>query len=1287
MLLSGPGGLYYKSARASASNQHHGDGVAEEQQLSQGGQHKHRQCPGVKQVGFLHQGRVPNSSATSTERDAGGTDHVGAAAVEVPPPTALRVEGLLEVDALGVDTLSPLLQWRAGVTSVTTGSPRGLKQASFQAQVLDAVTGTLLWDSDVVASAVSKVVYGGSPLQEAGAFRWRVQAWYATLPPAQPLVASGWSNYSNFTTGLVSLASWRGATWIQGGPYLRASVPVPNAACASPGTAPLNISRATAFVSGLGWYVLYVNGVRVGDRQLDVGWTRYERRVLYSTLDVTSLLCSGVTHRDRESDTGSLLLNLGVELGGGHFNPNWYEPSAPFVGQLLLQLHITYVDGSIATFGSGDGVTAWATSSDGPILGACVYGGQSTDLTRGGPSSWHTWAWAPAVWSPPLGSGSTGTPCTTLGCTNLSAQLNGSALVSQTMPPIRERTTLLPIGVYYPTTTSPAAQPAEHQGLGLSCNVSGPDVVFDFGQNFAGWVRVTISGTAPPCSDGGLAVFTLTVTHAEILFWNNLTLNPFTLGAAANTDVYTFAVNASAPVANLTLEPSFTYHGFRFAQLSGLPAWAAVSVDTAVGVVLSSDLNAVGSWGFGDDVATRVAGSTWWSQVSALYSIPTDCPQRDERLGWVADAHMSMLGSTRTFNGQAFYRHFIMSLIASQDAQGSVPDFVPDCDAEDGAVISSCDPSYTRPADPGWGTGLVSMVARHFQTYGDDRLVALAYPNLRLYIYDMLGRLTTNGLLDLSEFGDWNGPWTQGGGGPVTTDVVKVDGIIVSSTWLYRDLLLVADMATLVGQAADSAKFKAVAAQLASDFNSARWNSSTGTYMTGTGYQAANSLPLLAGIAAAGGSSLAQAALSSLVSTFVVGEPVAGSAPLGAMHISSGIFGTDASLQVLVSGGGGVAPSRTDLALEAVRTPSFPSFANMTSPSGNGTTLWENWQEVLSPAPMNEGASQNHIMFGTVFNFLFTTVAGLSGEDVLTTTGQAGWASPLCAPDPYLLWGLPNSDSHHKSGSPYSVATPVRYASAAVTDISDGVACGWAVHLPQGSGGGLPAYNQSIAQVNVTVPVEATQTGTTCVPLPPVGPGTGFVVTEAGVGALVWSSTGGCAATPASSGILGCRQSTYSFVSMSGNGTDMEHVGDIACFSLSSGAYSFTVVPAAMPEPAPALAVVCASGGVTNDTAAPGVTLDCTATLGPGAVVSSVHFASFGTPQGVCGGYTFHQCHAPGSRAAVEAMCVGAAACTLPTDLPSLLTMFGEPTPCQLHRGFVDTGRLQVVVQAACVRP
>ncbi len=85
--------------------------------------------------------------------------------------------------------------------------------------------------------------------------------------------------------------------------------------------------------------------------------------------------------------------------------------------------------------------------------------------------------------------------------------------------------------------------------------------------------------------------------------------------------------------------------------------------------------------------------------------------------------------------------------------------------------------------------------------------------------------------------------------------------------------------------------------------------------------------------------------------------------------------------------------------------------------------------------------------------------------------------------------------------------------------------------------------------------------------------------------------------------------------------------------------------------------------------------------------MSSVHFASFGTPQGVCGGYTFHQCHAPESRAAVEAMCVGAAACTLPTDLPSLLTLFGEPTPCQLHRGFVDTGRLQVVVQAACVRP
>ena len=149
-------------------------------------------------------------------------------------------------------------------------------------------------------------------------------AWYTWPGLSQP-IASPWSQMNVFTTGLRSLSSWT-AQWIQGGPYLQTAYAPSGVTCD-------NVLRVSMFVSGLGWYAAFINGQALTDTtnagHLDVGWTRYDRRVYYSTVDVTDIVCVGAS--------GPVNSTIEVALGGGHFASNWYDGTV-FRGQLLLQL-------------------------------------------------------------------------------------------------------------------------------------------------------------------------------------------------------------------------------------------------------------------------------------------------------------------------------------------------------------------------------------------------------------------------------------------------------------------------------------------------------------------------------------------------------------------------------------------------------------------------------------------------------------------------------------------------------------------------------------------------------------------------------------------------------------------------------------------------------------------------------------------------------------------------------------------------------------------------------------
>jgi hypothetical protein len=406
---------------------------------------------------------------------------------------------------------------------------------------------------------------------------------------------------------------------------------------------------------------------------------------------------------------------------------------------------------------------------------------------------------------------------------------------------------------------------------------------------------------------------------------------------------------------------------------------------------------------------------------------------------------------------------------------------------------------------------------------------------------------------------------------------------------------------------------------LAAAFNKNLYDSSSSSYKTTYGHQSANALPLYSGLV---DSSVSTQVFESLVNYVVAGEPVGASYP---MHLSTGIFGLPALMWSLVDGG------RHDLALEVVRTPSYPGFGYMAGQGNNGTTLWETWEGVLSPANMSEGASRNHIMFGTVFPWMIQNVAGLARGTVFT------YEAPSCRPQAYYVYGP------YGNGTGYSVDTPVRYGFAQLQPLfREPTSCAWASHGPS-------------AAVNATFPF--VPSGTVCVPLPP-GPPSGSIL-ESGV--TVWTAASGCEQTQGH-GIASCYVEGYSFSTQS-----QSFVGSQVCFEVGSGSYAFEAGPQQ-------LSLACATAPFGSP-----LVVNCSqATSSPTATIVDVHFASYGRPTGNCGSYDISQCHSSSTRSVVESTCIGNAACSFNVTTE----VFGAPDPCQ--QSFLRPTDVWATVQVLC---
>lgn len=374
------------------------------------------------------------------------------------------------------------------------------------------------------------------------------------------------------------------------------------------------IRSARAYVAGIGYHELYLNGGKVGDHVLDPAFTRYDRRVLYVTHDVTSLLKHGQNA-------------VGVILGNGWYNhitrSIWNFEKSPWraAPALLFQMRIDYEDGTHETIVSDD---RWETGP-GPILSDALFVGEVYDARRERPG-WSQPTEQSAGWQRVIPVD--GPP---------------GRLSPQAMPPVRVVQTITPVKM-----TQPAPGVA----------------VYDMGQAFSGWARLSVRGPAGTkvvlkygerLNPGG------TVRQDEI--------KPYIFEPTFQADTYILSGRGTE-----VWEPRFNYHGFRYVEVTGLPG--EPGLDNISGRVIHTDYPEAGTFSCSNPLLNRIQHCTVWSYGANFIGYPTDCPHR-EKNGWTGDAHLAAEQAMFNVDNIAAYEKWMDDLFDEQRDSGELPGIVP----------------------------------------------------------------------------------------------------------------------------------------------------------------------------------------------------------------------------------------------------------------------------------------------------------------------------------------------------------------------------------------------------------------------------------------------------------------------------------------------------------------------------------------------------------------------------------------------------------------------------------
>lgn len=586
---------------------------------------------------------------------------------------------------------------------------------------------------------------------------------------------------------------------------------------------------------------------------------------------------------------------LGIEVGNG-WNAERLGEVDYGIGEHLFSMKVLleYEDGTREW--TGTNLKDWYFSVDGPMLFNSIYHGEIYDARKeldGWDSPGYDMEGSGKIWreavqfEPPRGK-----------------------IRAQTLEPIRIVEQIRPVEIH---------------------EVGDGSYTLDMGQNFAGWGRLTIEGEAGD---------EIHMKFAEIIN-PDFSVNQANLRIARATDTYILKGQGIE-----TYEPRFTYHGFRYIQVFGLKE--KPKKDTVIGCVVHSDVKRIGEFVSSSRLLNQLYRNIQWTERSNLHGLPTDCPQRDERLGWTNDMTVRNEGALYNFRLPRLYDKWMGDI---RDTQGEMT-----------GAISDTAPFVrfgSRPADP-VGAALLLVPWNVYCHYGNKKILEENYEAMKSWVTYLI-RNSNHYIVKHSTMGDWAAPIgdndTQSIGAGAVSMVTPT--ILVATGFLYYDCCILKKIAEVLGFSEDAAFYEAEAKNVQEAFEKKFYNEKKHCYAANS--QAANTIPLYFGMVE---DENKEEILENIVRDIVEKHKT---------HLSTGNLCSRYIIEVLLLNG------KEDLAYELLTQTTYPSWGYMIE--NGATTLWERWEKVTEEGPLIWMASHNHPMYGSVGVCFHKYLAGIQADE------------------------------------------------------------------------------------------------------------------------------------------------------------------------------------------------------------------------------------------------------------------------------------------------------------------
>lgn len=722
-------------------------------------------------------------------------------------------------------------------------------------------------------------------------------------------IESAWSSVAMWSAGIMNSADWK-ARWIgmdkpMSNDTLEGEAPKINARYLHKKfELPKSIKTAIVNISGLGLYELYINGKKVGNDVLAPAQTQFDKQVMYNSYDVTNYLQKGKNA-------------IGCILGNGRWinlrnKPEFAEvDSLPKFPKLIAQIQITFTDGSIQNIISDE---SWKISADGPVRFNNEFDGERYDANREF-VNWATPELNDANWA------------------NASlSEIPKGKLSAQMSEPIRITEVIKPISIK---------------------KLKEDIYIMDMGQNMVGWLKLRLKGTKGK---------TVKLRFAETLKADGA-LYTENLRSAKATDIY-----ISKGATTEEYEPRFTYHGFRFVEISGLGYEPQLS--DFEGKVVHDDVEMIGFFECENKTMNTVFKNACWGIRGNYRSFPTDCPQRDERQGWLGDRGASSKGEAFVFRNINLYAKWLQDIKNAQLENGVIPDVAP-------AYYKIYSDNIT------WPSAYMIIPYTYYQNFGDKSVIVNNYEAMKKWSEHMISLLNGN-LIGKDAYGDWCVP-------PENLEMIwtndpkrKTSPMLLGSAYLYYDLKLMSFYSEIAERPGDKAYFDNKASEIKEAINKVLFDRKTAKYENNS--MTSSILPLAFEIVP---EEYKEKVFQNLVEKLIVDHNG---------HVGTGLIGAQWQMQTLSRFG------RADLAYILASKTTYPSWGYMAEKGA--TTIWELWNGDKANPAMNSG---NHVMLlGDLLTWMFENVGGIS-----SSIDNPGFGTIVCKPD--LIPGLSFATASHKS--------------------------------------------------------------------------------------------------------------------------------------------------------------------------------------------------------------------------------------------------------------------------------